>query len=144
MFEATADAADANLNWMLVKARASGAGVEGLYLADLGLKKIPENLSYWSSFTELQSLMLHGNNLQSIPAALVALRTLTTVTLSGNPLGEYPVTLRLWGRDLHDHLQAILIRAEEFRDRRIVLIGEEGVGKCMFFSSATPMSLNIT
>ena len=87
--------------------------------------------------SSLKVLDLSENNLQTLPATLATLPNLQKVLLEGNPLSDIPISFRNsgWTSELKTYLRSILEKSEDFLERKILLVGQEGVGKCMFFLS---------
>lgn len=121
------------VNYLLLKNKSSGSGVIMLSLAGLGLTTLPQGKEYWGSFNTLTSLDLSQNNLEFLPVDLSAIPTLRTVDLDGNPLTAMPRMYRQWSSNLREYLSSIHQESEDFLERKLIIVGPEGVGKSSLF-----------
>ena len=119
------------MNRLLVTARSSGWGVKTLHLEFAGLDELPMEASYWKTFGALSLLDLRGNQLQNLPPALVTLGSLSTVRLEKNPLGSIPGPFRSTSLSsgLKRYLSSIERESAQWPERKLLLVGQEGVGK---------------
>ena len=85
-------------------------------------------------------LDISRNELQRVPPELATVEHLEKVKLHGNPLSVLPGPMRdlQWPR-LKAYLQSITQRAEKWNERKVIIVGEEGVG--MYSCSLAKRSL---
>lgn len=85
-----------------------------------------------SAFKEVKTKILDisRNELQRVPPELATLEHLEKLKLQGNPLSVLPGPVRQlpWPR-MKAYLQSITERAEKWNERKVIIVGEEGVGK---------------
>lgn len=125
------------VNRLLVQARSSGWGVKSLHLEYAGLEELPMEASYWRTFASLSLLDLRGNQLQALPPALVNLGSLSTVRLDRNPLGSIPGPFRATtlSSSMKRYLSSIERESAQWPERKLLLVGQEGVGKTTLLKS---------
>jgi len=95
--------------------------------SDCNLQSIPIGLMILVEQGIVKDLNLSQNMLQSIP---VQLRTVRKVNVLQNPLQTIPADIRKakWSK-IKKYLEQIAIRAEKWNIRKLLLVGEEAVGK---------------
>ena len=62
---------------------------------------------------------------------LLIVSELIDVIFKGNPLSDIPRAFMVggWTHEFRTYLRSILSQSENFAERRVVLVGQEGVGK---------------
>jgi Leucine-rich repeat (LRR) protein len=83
----------------------------------------------WHKFTSMKTLDLDGNNLEVIPSEIAMLINLQTVSLAGNPLRSIPKRFRTNWPTVSDYLRLVGHQAAQWKHRKLLLVGQEGVGK---------------
>lgn len=103
-----------------------------LNCSDCSLELIPDEILRWAQQGVLKELNLSQNMLQAIP---VGLRHVKKVTVYQNPLQTIPAEIRFskWSK-IRKYLEQIATRAAQWNIRKLLLVGEEGVGKSVSFS----------
>jgi hypothetical protein len=96
-------------------------------LADCQLEQVPPLIFEWIEKGSIKELDLCGNMIQTLP---IELRNLKKVKVNHNPLQTIPVEIRnaRWGK-IRRYLEQIAIRAAQWNIRKLLLVGEGGVGK---------------
>ncbi len=79
--------------------------------------------------TSLKSLFLDGNNIEALPSSMGHLENLKTINLRGNN-GIAPAQLLNWDMEqIKAYLKETLFNGEKCNRAKVVVIGQEGVGK---------------
>jgi hypothetical protein len=94
------------------------------------LTTIPKEVFNWISRDLIRVLDISNNNLQLLPTELSLVKK---VIFNNNPLLGYPLELRTsrWSK-MKAHLTTVVSRANFWNVRKVILVGEEGVGKSVY------------
>lgn len=101
-----------------------------LSIFEAGVVWIPAEETFWRNFVALEELDLRRNKLQTVPAGLIRASCLERVFFHENPLRDIPAAFR--GGDWHQLRKFLLTIREEstrWKERKLLLVGQEGVGK---------------
>lgn len=92
-----------------------------------GIKSIPIAIIAWLVQHSPKEVVFSNNQLDSLP---VELRFLKKVRLQGNPLGTIPQILHdaKWSKIKH-YLGTLVSKSSQWDVRKLLIVGEEGVGK---------------
>ena len=91
------------------------------------LETVPEIIAEWINQGLIKELNLDNNNLNAIPYELTALKN---ISLNDNPLQSIPVEFRnaKW-KKIKSYLNSVAEKTANWNIRKLILVGEEGVGK---------------
>ena len=94
---------------------------------DCSLEQVPAEILPWAEQGYIKELILSENMLQALP---VPLRHVKKVDTHQNPLQSIPIDIRhgKWSK-IRKYLDQIATRAAQWNIRKLLLIGEEAVGK---------------
>lgn len=101
-----------------------------LSIYEAGVEWIPAEETFWKHFVALEELDLRRNRLQTVPAGIVRAHSLERVLFHENPLRDIPAAFR--GGDwpqLRRFLLTIRKESTRWKERKLLLVGQEGVGK---------------
>ncbi len=91
-----------------------------------GLIELPMNVGLLS---KLEVLTLHNNKLSVLPLSISSLSKLRTISFHSNPLQNIPVDFPQRPDDVRQYLQAVEQDPVPNTTVKLVLVGQEGVGK---------------
>lgn len=102
-----------------------------LNFSDCSLETVPDEVILWAEQGFLKELNLSQNMLQALP---VSLRHVKKVMVNQNPLQTIPAEIRFskWSK-IRKYLDQIATRAAQWNIRKLLLVGEEAVGKSVCF-----------
>jgi Leucine-rich repeat (LRR) protein len=121
------DRSDLDIAELLLRHGASPKPVTRLELANYGLTNLDPD-KFIKPFPYLKRLNVLNNQLQAIPEEILKLQNFKGLQASGNPLETIPQSFRLWPK-LKDYLISIQKKATSWRERKLLFVGQEAVGK---------------
>jgi hypothetical protein len=113
----------------LVRQSIPGPDTVFLDLQGSQLDWLPTADNYWKTFTELRTIHIENNQLQSLPTAILLAPALEEVIFNGNPLRDFPESIKKDWATLKKHLQMLRKNAIDWRERKIILVGPPSAGK---------------
>src|SRR3990167_2222390 len=104
-------------------------------LSNRNLSKIPTYKLKRLLKDTLTDLDLSNNAFEYLPSELASLKNLKYVNLSNNPLSSIPAPFRTWSK-LQKYLSSIQNAARHWNRCKLLVVGQENVGKVMSFSTS--------
>ena len=94
-------------------------------LSDLNIDRIPSSVVNILLSMSLTKIDLRNNQIDEIPAELCDMET---IHIDGNPLKLIPKEYRIAWPKLQKYLQYIRDRSASWRERKVIVVGEEATG----------------